>query len=38
MDRNSFFSFDEDPLEEFDSAQAGDEVAYEDGQQEMFGH
>ena len=24
------FRFDEDPIEDFDSAQAGDEVAYED--------
>ena len=27
------FRFDEEPIEDFDSAQAGDEVAYEDEQQ-----
>ena len=38
MSQNSFFQFDEDPVEDFDPSQAGDEVAYEDEQQEMFEH
>ena len=33
----SYIDFEE-PIEDFDSAQAGDEVAYEDEQQEMFEH
>ncbi|MCI6493579.1 MAG: RluA family pseudouridine synthase, partial [Bacteroidales bacterium] len=33
-----FFDYDEDPIEDFDSASVGDEVAYEDEQQEMFEH
>ena len=33
---SQYFDFNEDPIEDFDSAQAGDEVAYEDEQQEMF--
>ena len=37
MDKQ-FMNFDEDPIEDFDSLQAGDEVAYEDEQQEMFEH
>ena len=32
------FRFDEDPISDFDVAKAGDEVAYEDEQQEMFEH
>ena len=35
---NKFFDFEEDRIEDFDSAQVGDEVAYEDEQQEMFEH
>ena len=30
--------YDEETIEDFDSAAAGDEVAYEDEQQEMFEH
>ena len=30
--------FEDAPLEDFDSVKAGDEVAYEDEQQEMFEH
>ena len=33
-----YFDFEDAPLEDFDSAKAGDEVAYEDEQQEMFEH
>ena len=33
-----YFDFNEDPIEDFDSEQVGDEVAYEDEQQEMFEH
>ena len=36
MSQDRFFDFNEDPVEDFDPAQAGDEVAYEDEQQEMF--
>ena len=35
---NRYFDFEDAPLEDFDSAKAGDEVAYEDEQQEMFEH
>ena len=38
MTENRYFDFEEVPLEDFDSAKAGDEVAYEDEQQEMFEH
>ena len=33
-----YFDFEDAPIEDFDSAKAGDEVAYEDEQQEMFEH
>ena len=35
---NRYFEFEDTALEDFDSAKAGDEVAYEDEQQEMFEH
>ena len=38
MSKDVFFDFNEDPVEDFDSVQTGDEVAYEDEQQEMFEH
>ena len=38
MNEKAFFDFDESPVEELDPLQAGDEVAYEDEQQEMFEH
>ena len=39
MEQNGkFFDFDEDPIEDIDPVRAGDEVAYEDEQQEMFEH
>ena len=33
-----YYEYDEDPIEDFDSSIAGDEIAYEDEQQEMFEH
>ena len=33
-----YFDFEDSPIEDFDVSQAGDEVAYEDEQQEMFEH
>lgn len=36
--KDRFFDFEEDPVMDFDSVQAGDEVAYEDEEQEMFEH
>ena len=33
-----YFDFEEGRVEDFDSVQVGDEVAYEDEQQEMFEH
>ena len=38
MSQDRFFDFNEDPIEDFDPSQAGDEVAFEDEQQEMFEH
>lgn len=37
MERD-FFDFEEGPVDGFDAGQVGDEVAYEDEQQEMFEH
>ncbi len=36
--KDRFFDFEEEPVMDFDSVQAGDEVAYEDEEQEMFEH
>ena len=33
-----YFDFEDAPMEDFDPSAAGDEVAYEDEQQEMFEH
>ncbi len=36
--QDRYFDFEDDPIDNFDSAEAGDEVAYEDEGQEMFEH
>ena len=38
MNEDRFYDFSEESVEDFDPVQAGDEVAYEDEQQEMFEH
>ena len=39
MNQNDLFlDFEDDPVDGFDPARTGDEVAYEDEQQEMFEH
>ena len=35
---NKYFDFEDDPVSDIDVEKAGDEVAYEDEQQEMFEH
>ena len=35
---NRYLDFGDEAIEDFDSATVGDEVAYEDEQQEMFEH
>lgn len=38
MGNDRFFDFEDEPIQDFDSDEAGDEVAYEDEGQEMFEH
>lgn len=38
MENGRFFDFEDEPIQDFDSDEAGDEVAYEDEGQEMFEH
>lgn len=38
MKDDKFFDFEDEPIVDFDSAETGDEVAYEDEGQEMFEH
>ena len=37
-EKDLYMDFEDAPIEDFDPMQAGDEVAYEDEQQEMFEH
>lgn len=38
MSNDRFFDFEDDTIQDFDSEEAGDEIAYEDEGQEMFEH